>query len=94
MIIEKQKRQNISNLKVDLGEPKRPGTRGKSGQEELKPVKCVVTIDCLDYSEKLDLIAFGGIQGKVGVLDSTTLSFKGLHDAHLCEITSLYFYDD
>jgi hypothetical protein len=53
-----------------------------------------VTIDCLDYSEQLDLIAFGGIQGKVGVLDSTTLSFKGMHHAHLCEITSLYFYDD
>jgi hypothetical protein len=53
-----------------------------------------VTIDCLDYSEQLDLIAFGGIQGKVGVLDSTTLSFKGMHPAHLCEITSLYFYDD
>ena len=31
MIIEKQKRRNISNLKVDLGEPKRPGTSGKSG---------------------------------------------------------------
>ena len=94
MIIEKQKRRNISNLKVDLGEPKRPGTSGKSGYQEFKPAKCMVTIDCLDYSEQLDLIAFGGIQGKVGVLDSTTLSFKGMHHAHLCEITSLYFYDD
>jgi hypothetical protein len=61
MIIEKQKRRNISNLKVDLGEPKRPGTSGKSGYQEFKSAKCVVTIDCLDYSEQLDLIAFGGI---------------------------------
>jgi len=41
----------------------------------------------------LDLIAFGGIQGKIGVLDSNTLSFKGLYDAHSCEITGIYFYD-
>lgn len=48
--------------------------------------KCVVTIDCLDYSRELDLIAFGGIQGKIGILDSVTLSFKGIYEAFQCEI--------
>jgi hypothetical protein len=62
-------------------------------EEASKATKCLATIDCLDYSSKLDLIAFGGIQGKIGILDSTTLQFKGMYDAHLCEITGLYFYD-
>ena len=65
--------------------------KSKNGEE--KKSKYQVTIDCLDYSSELDLIAFGGIQGKVGVLDSQTLSFKGLFDAHLCEVTGLYFHD-
>lgn len=61
--------------------------------EEQARKKCVATIDCLDYSEALDLIAFGGIQGKIGILDSNTLLFKGMYDAHLTEIIGLYFYD-
>jgi hypothetical protein len=52
-----------------------------------------MTIDCLDYSAALDLIAFGGVQGKIGVLDSATLTFKGMYEAHTCEITGIYFYD-
>lgn len=56
--------------------------------------KCVETVDCLDYSNALGLIAFGGVQGKVVVLDSTTLSFTGLYEAHNCEVEALYFYDE
>ena len=40
------------------------------------------TVECLNYSEELNLIAFGGVQGKIGVLDATTVTFKGLYDAH------------
>lgn len=47
----------------------------------------------MDYCASLDLIAFGGIQGKIGVLDSTTLSYKGLYDAHYSEVTGIYFHD-
>lgn len=61
--------------------------------EKLPRKHCVSTIDCLDYSEELDLIAFGGISGKIGVLDSCTLSFKGLYEAHDCEVMSLNFHD-
>jgi hypothetical protein len=32
-------------------------------EKENKPTPNVVTIDCLDYSVALDLIAFGGIHG-------------------------------
>jgi WD40 repeat protein len=39
------------------------------------------------------LIAFGGIQGKVGILDSITMQYKGLYDAHSCEVKSLSFND-
>lgn len=53
----------------------------------------MITIDCLDYSSKLDLIAFGGVTGDIGVIDSTTFSFKGIYKAHSCEVKSLYFYD-
>ena len=53
----------------------------------------VCTIDCLDYSAALDLIAFGGVNGRVGVLESTTLSFKGLHTAHTTDVSALYFHD-
>jgi hypothetical protein len=35
----------------------------------------MVTIDCLDFSAALDLIAFGGVQGKIGVIDTTTMNF-------------------
>jgi hypothetical protein len=39
------------------------------------------------------LIAFGGIQGEIGILDSDTLLPKGFHKAHNSEISNLYFYD-
>ena len=50
-----------------------------------------MTIDCLDYSAALDLIAFGGVQGKIGVLDSATLTFKGMYEAHSSQIIGVYF---
>ena len=36
-----------------------------------------VTINCLDYSTALDIIAFGTVHGQVCVLDSSTMSFVG-----------------
>lgn len=43
-----------------------------------KPTKCEAFVDCFDYSEELDLIAFGDINGKCGFVDSRTLQFRGL----------------
>lgn len=57
-----------------------------------KPV--MTTINCLDYSKELNLIAFGGNTGKIGVLDSCTLSFKGLYNAYeKLEVASVHFND-
>lgn len=55
--------------------------------------RVTTTVDCMDYSPALDLIAFGGVSGKVGLLDSTTLCFYGLYDAHNGEVSALYFHD-
>ena len=53
----------------------------------------VQTINCIDYSEDLYLIAFGGVHGQIGVLDSTTMSFIGMFDAHAnVEVSAIYFY--
>ena len=52
-----------------------------------------VTINCLDYSAELDLIAFGTVHGKVCVLDSSTMSFVGAYEAHPTEVQLLYFYE-
>lgn len=48
----------------------------------------------LDYSEALNYIAFGGSKGKIGVLDATTLTFKGIYNAHEDKVESIYFYDE
>ena len=46
------------------------------------------------YSEKLDLIAYGGAQGKIHVLDQSTKNKKeSAVDAHPMEIILLQFYD-
>ena len=53
----------------------------------------VQTINCIDYSAELYLIAFGGVHGQIGVLDSTTMSFIGMFDAHgNSEVSKIYFY--
>lgn len=46
-----------------------------------KQSKCEATVDCLDFSPALDLIAFGGLHG-VGFLDSKTIRFKTLQQPH------------
>ena len=53
----------------------------------------VQTINCIDYSEDLYLIAFGGVRGQIGVLDSTTMSFIGMYDTPSnVEVSAIYFY--
>lgn len=57
-----------------------------------KDKKYETTVDCLDYSSVLDLVAFGGLHG-VGFLDSRTMRFKCLHQPHLNEVHGVHFYD-
>jgi WD40 repeat protein len=55
------------------------------------------TVISLNYSEALNYVAFGGSKGQIGVLDATTLTFKGLYEgenAHEDKVESLYFYDE
>ena len=47
----------------------------------------------MNYSEALNLIGFGGVAGKIGILDSTTVTFKGLFEAHAVDVESIYFHD-
>lgn len=86
---------NISKIKTGSQSTRnrRSIKTNKKDEKDKKATPNVVTIDCLDYSAALDLIAFGGIHGQVGVLDSNTLSFKGIYDAHQNEVFSLSFYD-
>ena len=39
------------------------------------------------------MIAFGGMYGKVGFLDCSTMSFVSMLDAHQTEIAAIYFHD-
>ena len=50
-----------------------------------------VTINCLAFADNLDMIIFGTVLGKIGVLDSSTMSFIGIFDAHTTEIANLYY---
>ena len=45
------------------------------------------------YSPENDMIAFGGVYGKVGLLDCSTMSFVRMLDAHSTEIAAVYFHD-
>ena len=45
------------------------------------------------YSPENDMIAFGGVYGKVGLLDCSTMSFVRMLDAHTTEIAAVYFHD-
>ena len=47
----------------------------------------------MDYSNKNDLIAFGGVQGKIGILDKETMKFLGSYDAHRDQVKAIYFND-
>ena len=65
----------------------------KALQHNSKEKNQVATINCIDYSADLYLIAFGGVHGQIGVLDSTTMSFIGMYDAHAnSEVSAIYFY--
>ena len=75
-----------NDVSVIVKEPK-PAVK----KDEVK--KCVVSVECLDYSAKLDLIAFGGVSGHVVVLDSQTLSFKGKYRAAVSDVNALFFND-
>jgi hypothetical protein len=64
------------------------------GEEGKKPNSTGgTTVECLNYSEALNLIGFGGVAGKIGILDSTTVTFKGLFEAHAVDVESIYFHD-
>lgn len=52
-----------------------------------------MSVTHIDYSEKMDLIAFSGGQGKLGVLDGTSKMEIGLVQAHPDEIVNVSFYD-
>lgn len=47
----------------------------------------------IDYSEALDLIAFGGVSGTIHLMEQPTKQYKGSIPAHLTEIKMLKFYD-
>ena len=38
------------------------------------------------YSPALDLIAFGGVHGAVGLIDCSTMSFVAMLEAHTAEV--------
>ena len=58
----------------------------KSNHEENK-----VTINCMAFASNLDMIIFGTQTGDIGVLDSSTMSFIGMFDAHTSEIMKLFY---
>jgi WD40 repeat protein len=51
------------------------------------------SISTVDFSEALDMIAYGGVSGRIHFLDQTTKNFKGTIDAHSHEVIMLKFYD-
>lgn len=81
----KQRREEIEREKREHDERKKAQLRAntlKALQNNTKEKSQVATINCVDYSADLYLIAFGGVHGQIGVLDSTTMSFIGMYDAH------------
>ena len=66
-------------------------TRTSATQKKRKPGS--VTINCLDYSTELDIIAFGTVHAQICVLDSSTMSFVGQYEAHSNEVQQIYFYE-
>ena len=51
------------------------------------------TIASIDYSEALDMFAFGGVSGKIHFLDQPTKKYNGNIQAHLQELKMLRFLD-
>lgn len=48
----------------------------------------------MDYSETNGLLALGGTEGNIIILDSAALKVINSTEAHSSEILSLYFYDE
>lgn len=61
----------------------------KSGQKAVSGG----SISTVSYSEALDIIAYGGVSGKIYILDQTTKKPKGIIEAHKHEVIMLKFYD-
>ena len=59
-----------------------------------KPDKHRINISCMDYSETNGLLALGGTEGNIIILDSAALKVINSTEAHSSEILSLYFYDE
>jgi len=58
-----------------------------------KQLKECGSISALDYSEELDILAFGGVSGAIHFIDQTTKKHNGMINAHVSEIIMLKFYD-
>lgn len=65
-----------------------------SNKEEIaKGGRGKISISHIDYSEKMDLIAYTGGLGKLGLLDGTSKMEIGFVSAHPDEIVDVSFYD-
>lgn len=52
-----------------------------------------VTINALDYSKRLKLIATGGVEGRLIIVDPGAKIITKEVKAHNAEIIDVYFYD-
>jgi hypothetical protein len=51
------------------------------------------SISAMDYSEELDILAFGSVSGIIHFIDQTTKKYNGQIVAHANEIKLIKFYD-
>ena len=51
------------------------------------------SISAMDYSEELDILAFGTVSGMIHFIDQTTKKYNGHITADTKEIRLLKFYD-
>jgi len=52
-----------------------------------------INITCMDYSENNGLVALGGIEGNIIIIDCAALKVVNSSHVHSSEITQIYFYD-
>ena len=60
-------------------------------KKKSKGSKSKVTLNCICYASNLDMIVFGTVLGKLGILDSSTMSFIGMFDSHTTEVIALNY---
>lgn len=60
---------------------------------KIKSIKDCGSISAIDYSDELDVLAFGGVSGNIHFMDQTTRKYNGMIKAHNQEIKMLKFYD-